>query len=372
MEWPNPNPTTSRTKKSIRVFLVDDSPVALVMLKRFLATEPDIEVVGTACDGRQALTAFASAQPDVICTDYLMPNMDGLALIEQTMEVFPRPILVISSTIEPGESHRAFPLLQAGAVDVFPKPTANAPFEKTAAELVQKIRILSGVRVIRRRAVTRTSLRDAPLAREAAVESVGNPALLSEKSKLIRLVAIGASTGGPQVLQTIFGGLPENFPCPILCVQHISVGFLDGLVEWLDSQCRLHIKIASHGETALPGTVYFPKEETHLEIDNQKRLLCSHAPHLGGHRPSITATFESVAHCYGHSAMGVLLTGMGSDGAAGLQAIQRAGGTTLAQDEASCVVFGMPKQAIALGAAQMVLSPAEIVRSLVRLTNASG
>ena len=364
------NPNESRAKRPIRVFLVDDSPLALAMLKRFIATAPEIEVVGTARDGVEALSLFERAQPDVICTDYLMPNMDGLALIQRTMEVFPRPILVISSTIDPQESHRAFPLLQAGAVDVFPKPTANAPFEQSAAELVQKIKLLSGIRVIRRRASSPANLRGDLLQNSPAAPAVLSPPLPAEKIKLPRLIAVGASTGGPQVLQTIFSELPANFPCPILCVQHISRGFLSGLVDWLDAQCRVRVKIAEHGELALPGTIYFPQEDMHLEVDNQRRLLCAQMPPVGGHRPSITTTFEAVARHYGHSALGILLTGMGSDGAAGLASMQRAGATTWAQDEASCVVFGMPKQAMALGAAQAVLAPPEIARALVRLSAA--
>lgn len=363
-----PKPTSGRAKQPIRVFLVDDSPLALVMLKRFIATSPDIEVVGTACDGREALAKFERTQPDVICTDYMMPNMDGLALIQQTMEVFPRPILVISSTIDPQESHKAFPLLEAGAVDVFPKPTANAPFEQSAAALVQKIKLLSGVRVIRRLAST-AALRGPSVAPSSALPAL-SATLPAGKTKLIRMVAVGASTGGPQVLQTIFSRLPMNFPCPILCVQHISQGFLAGLVDWLDLQCRVRVKIAAHGELALPGTVYFPQEDTHLEMDHQRRLLCAQMPPVDGHRPSVTTTFEAVARHCGHSALGILLTGMGSDGASGLESIQRAGGTTLAQDEASSVVFGMPKQAIARGAAQFVLPPDDIVRVLMRLTGA--
>ena len=363
-----------RAKRPIRVFLVDDSPIALVMLKRFIATSPEIEIVGTARDGVEALASFERAQPDVICTDYLMPNMDGLALIQRAMEEFPRPILVVSSTIDPQESHRAFPLLQAGAVDVFAKPTATAPFEQSAAELVQKIKLLSSIRVIRHYAANAT--RAVPTQVDVVPKPYAAPQLSSPnlpvmpegKTKLIRLVAVGASTGGPQVLQSIFSELPKDFPCPILCVQHISRGFLAGLVDWLDSQCRVRVKIAVHGELALPGTIYFPQEDTHLEVDKHRRLLCAQLPPVGGHRPSVTTTFESVARHYGHSSMGILLTGMGSDGAAGLDSMRRAGATTWAQDEASCVVFGMPRQAIALGAAQAVLSPTQIARGLIRLT----
>ncbi len=374
------NPLAGAAKGPIRVFLVDDSPLALVLLKRMLATSPDIEVVGTARNGREALALFERAQPQVICTDYHMPDMDGLALIQETMAVFPRPILVISSTIDPAERHKAFPLLAAGAVDVFAKPNAATPFEQAAAELVRKIKLLSGIRVITRRvpAAVNAVSSGAVVSREpfparlpAAVATVLTaPLLQPRKANLIRIVAVGASTGGPQVLQTIFSGLPANFSCPVVCVQHISQGFLTGLVDWLAAQCRVRVKIAANGEAAVPGTVYFPQENTHLEMDGQGRLIHALTPPVDGHKPSVTATFESVARHYRHSALGVLLTGMGSDGASGLESIMRAGGTTLAQDEASCVVFGMPKQAIQRGAAHFVLPPDEITRSLIRLTAA--
>ncbi len=362
-------------KGPIRVFLVDDSPLALVLLKRMLATSPDIEVVGTARNGREALAAFERTKPQVICTDYHMPDMDGLALIQETMAVFPRPILVISSTIDPAERHKAFPLLAAGAVDVSAKPDANTPFEQAAAELVQKIKLLSGVMVFTRRSPNAaagavssgTIVSRAPF---PAPAPAAPPVLQARKANLIRMVAVGASTGGPQALQTIFSGLPARFSCPIVCVQHISLGFLSGLVEWLDAQCRLRVKIAANGEVAVPGTIYFAQENTHLEFDGQGRLIYALSPPVDGHKPSVTATFESVARHYRHSALGVLLTGMGSDGASGLESIMRAGGTTLAQDKASCVVFGMPQQAILRGAAHFIQSPDEITRSLIRLTAA--
>lgn len=426
-------PFATSPDSPIRVFLVDDSPLALVVLKRMLATSPDIEVVGTARGGREALEQFERARPEVVCTDYLMPDMDGLALIEAVMERFPRPILVISSTVDPAQRQKAFPLLAAGAVDVVAKPGSNDSFEEFAAELVRKIKLVCGVAVISRRApnsaalnpavtgavadgsvavrptiaasggnaigggavVSRSTLSvssDSAVSSGAAVarptlsvstRSAGanaqgsshgagtipfNGSLLPARGGMIRIVAVGASTGGPQVLQTLFASLPANFPCPILCVQHISPGFLGGLVEWLHAGCRVRVKIAENGEQALPGTVYLPPENTHLEVTKQGQLMTSQAPPVDGHKPSVTATFEAVARAYGPAAVGILLTGMGNDGAAGLEAIARAGGTTFAQDEASCVVFGMPKQAISRGAAGFVLPPEKIVRALLRLT----
>ncbi len=419
-----------------------------------LATSPEIEVVGTARSGREALAAFEKTRPDVICTDYQMPEMDGLSLIQQTMATFPRPILVVSSIVDPRVRDQIFPLLAAGAVDVLAKSDANSCFEQAAAALVQKVKLLSGVVVISRRpqsggvpenalggaaetpissqsassapvssaseraAAAATRLSNAPQTFEAArlvsrfapsysaveptsavepagageatsaveraravasapgtsrsalprSEIIAAPAVLrAYQSGPIRLIAIGASTGGPQVLQSLLARLPV-LTCPILCVQHISTGFLQGLVDWLNEQCQMRVKIAENGEVAVPGVVYFPPEENHLEIDDRGRLIYSQAPPLGGHRPAVTVTFDAVARSYGRGALGVLLTGMGSDGAAGLEAIMRAGGATIAQNEASCVVFGMPKQAIARGAAHFVLSPDQIAEKMAHLS----
>ncbi|HEY9738610.1 MAG TPA: CheB methylesterase domain-containing protein, partial [Trichocoleus sp.] len=170
-----------------------------------------------------------------------------------------------------------------------------------------------------------------------------------------RIIAIGASTGGPNALHTLLRALPLTLPVPVLCVQHISEGFLPGLIDWLRRECRLPIVIAQAGQIPQSGTVYFAPEDRHLEIDASGRLACTPPPPVDGHCPSATVLFKSVAAFYRRSSIGVLLTGMGRDGANGLLAIAQAGGLTLAQDEATCVVFGMPKEAIALGAAQHVL-----------------
>jgi two-component system chemotaxis response regulator CheB len=169
------------------------------------------------------------------------------------------------------------------------------------------------------------------------------------------VVAIGASTGGPQALQTVLKCLPGDFPVPILCVQHIGMGFLDGLVGWLGAGCRLRVKVVEPAEEPRPGTVYFPQEGTHLVLDAAKRLITSLEAPVAQHRPSVTTTFRSVAARFGKTALAVLLTGMGADGAHGMLDVRRAGGVTIAQDETTCMVFGMPRQAIELGAAQHVL-----------------
>jgi two-component system, chemotaxis family, protein-glutamate methylesterase/glutaminase len=342
----------------IRVLLVDDSPLALMILQRMLAASPEIQVVGTAGNGREALALIPQLQPAVICTDLHMPVMDGLELTREVMLRFPRPILVLSVSVQQDDTRNIFRLLEAGAVDVCAKPRSGLLTDDGHGmqELIGKIKILSGVVVFRKH--RRASL--PPASPGQAQPAVIGPAV-------VRMVAIGASTGGPQALQTILTELPPDFPVPILCVQHISDGFLQGLVNWLAAQCRLKVKIAQPGELALPGTIYFPQERTHLEIDDNGRLMSSLAPPLEGHRPSVTFTFQSMARSYGSAAVGILLTGMGRDGAEGMRAIAQVAGITIAQDEESCTVFGMPKQAIDLGAAQYILPAHDIARALTHL-----
>jgi two-component system, chemotaxis family, protein-glutamate methylesterase/glutaminase len=330
----------------VSVLLVDDSLIALTILSRMLSTSPDIQVVGKARSGREALELIPRLQPAVICTDLHMPDMDGLQLTNEIMARFPRPILVVSAAVHPEDAQNVFRLLEAGAVDILPKPRGGlaADEQRVAQELIRKIKIISGVVALtRRRKVVPDSVQ--------LQDGRSSPPM----SPRPRIVAVGASTGGPQALQTIFAQLLADFPAPVLCVQHISEGFSAGLVGWLANHCAVSVKIAQAGEQPLPGTIYFPQEGAHLEIDKGGKLLCSSKAPIDGHRPSVTATFTSVAEYCGDGAIGILLTGMGSDGAQGMQAIFEAGGITIAQNEESSVVFGMPKQAIALGVVKYVL-----------------
>ncbi|MBW4620937.1 MAG: chemotaxis-specific protein-glutamate methyltransferase CheB [Cyanosarcina radialis HA8281-LM2] len=348
----------------IKVLLVEDSPVALAILKKLLSSSPEVTVAGTASNGKEALEAIAKLQPQVICTDLHMKEMDGLELTKQVMSKYPRPILVISASVQKENTQRIFELLQAGALDIFPKPVTGLPsdYERVKQELITKIKILSGVKVF-------TKLPPSPLVTTEQLRSELPPPIaepLFGEITNIKMVAIGASTGGPQALYKILCQLPSNFPAPIICTQHISVGFLQGLVDWLGSECKLKIKIAQIGELPSAGTIYFAPEERHLELSPQGRFISSTSDRVDGHCPSVTVMFKSAIKAYGRATAGILLTGMGRDGAAGMQAIAQAGGITIAQDEKSCVVFGMPKEAIALGAAQHVLPIQEIAPLLLK------
>lgn len=341
----------------IRVMLVDDSLVALTILKKMLNESPDVEVVGTAANGMEALEMIPRVNPNVICTDLHMPRMDGLKLTREVMQRHPLPILVVSVSVQDGDDENIFQLLEAGAIDVFPKPRGGldgAMDRGLTRELLTKVKILSGVVPIRRHR------RGVPASAISAPQAAPAPRLGGAPCP--KMLVIGASTGGPQAIMEILSELPADLPMPIICVQHISIGFLTEMVEWLNKHTPLQVCIAREGETPVAGRVYFPPEENHLLFDEHRRFLASRdgvheffmesAP---WHCPSVDVTFHSAVMAYGREAMGVLLTGMGRDGAEGMAAMARAGCITVAQDEESCVVFGMPQQAIALGAARHVL-----------------
>ena len=329
----------------IRVMLVDDSPVAIAILKRMLSKSAEIEVVGTAGNGMEALNLIPQVKPDVICTDLHMPVMDGLEFTKKVMARYSLPILLISVSSFEG-SHNAFKVLDAGAVDIFLKPGVN-DCERLTVELITKIRIISGVHVFKR-------------FRPDSASGIGGAEIKAEKKiclpqSIVRIIVMGASTGGPQALRAILTDLPSDFPLPVICIQHISQGFLQGLVDWLATQCRMKVEIAKAGAVPQSGVIYFPQEETHLKLDGAGRFVLYSELPCDGHRPSVTVTMKAIAKYYGSTAVGVILTGMGIDGSEGLLAIKNAGGITIAQDEKSSIVFGMPKQAIELDAARYVV-----------------
>ena len=388
---------------TIRVLLVEDAPVVLLVLKRMLANADGIDVIGTASNGKEALDLIPRLNPDVICTDLHMPEMDGWALTSEVMQRFPRPILVLSASVQASDTENVFRVLDAGAVDVLAKPVGGVTVDREILEreLLEKIRILSGVVVFSRHgSPVRTRSTSSPTSTPSLTplthtppnpsKTAGYPATdsqqvrssspstvspkLTMKTPTIpilqrppsRILAIGASTGGPQALSTILAALPANFPIPILCTQHISQGFLGGLVRWLNADCAVTVQIAQAGERAQNGHVYFAPETAHLTIDRSGILRCLRGDLRDGHCPSVTALFESVAQSFGQRATGVLLTGMGRDGAAGLLAMAHQGAMTIAQDESSCVVFGMPKEAIALEAAQHILPLHQIAATVMQ------
>ncbi len=343
---------------SIKLLLVDDSPLAIHSLKKIFSQTEDITVVGTATNGKEALDLIPSLKPDVICTDYYMPVMNGLELTKEIMKRQPMPILILSAFASKDED-LIFNVVNAGAIEVYPKSN-QADVEKNkvySRNLINKIKILAGVVAIKKRKV------------EPALNKKPLQTVPVERRNGIRVLAVGSSTGGPNVLETIFSKLPEKYPIPIVCAQHIGAEFLENFVKWLDTQCELNVCIAEDRGTPVPGNIYFPKKKHQLEIDSKGRF--SHHPEQKEHLncPSVNTLFLSMAKHYGESCMGVILTGIGSDGAQGMAEIAKEGGGTIAQKEGTCTVFGMPKEAMALTKIQFILSPEQIQEKLLSLGN---
>jgi two-component system chemotaxis response regulator CheB len=333
--------------RAIRVLVADDSELFRELLARVVAAEPGFEVVAVAANGNAAAALARTLKPDVITMDLNMPDVDGFSGIARIMAETPTPILVLTGNRAEAVGFRA---LSLGALDILEKPQANADLGDYGVLLRSRLRLLAGVKVIRHlRGLRERGV--APARPEARVE----------------LVAVGASLGGPRALASLLRGLPGSFPAPIAVVQHIADGFTGGLASWLASESRLPVCEARDGDALRPGRVLVAPSGRHLLVgDGVVRL--SDAPPVDTFKPSVTPLFLSAARRYGARVCGVLLTGMGRDGADGLKAIRDAGGPTLAQDEATSAVFGMPRAAIELGAVDRVLPLEEVSRVLVELT----
>ncbi len=349
---------------SIRLFLSVSSPLSLKALERLLALAPEVEVVGVARSERETLALLPGARAHLLCIDDAKPGLCAASLAREVMSAHPCPILVLGAAPD-AETRRA--VLEAGALELLARPNLlGAPDAAAiAAAFTSRLKLLSRVPVIGRRASGQVTPHRALGQVAPRLVDVASVSPLNLPSTASRIVAIGASTGGPQALLTILSALPADFPLPVVCVQHVSRGFLEGLVSWLDEACRVRVAIAQGGEKLRAGTVLFPPEDRHLEVGANGHVRLSCAPARDGHRPSASVLFESVAASFGSGATAVLLTGMGADGAGGLLSVRAAGGTTIAQDEASCVVFGMPRVAIERGAACYVWPPDEIARRLL-------
>lgn len=339
----------------MRVLIAEDSAVARELLVLLLEGDPAIEVVGAVHDGAEAVERAESLRPDVVLMDVHMPRLNGYDATRLIMARAPVPIVMVSATVDPAEMASSFEALAVGAVALVPKPAGpgHPEHEATVGRLLQTVKSMAEVPVVRRWAARRT------------------PPPAPVPSRAVRVLAIGASTGGPQVIAQLMRELPAAFDPPILIVQHIAAGFVQGLAEWLARMTTLAVKVAVSGDPIRPRTVYVAPEGAHLEVGGARTLLLVPPAESDRIVPSVDRLFRSVAKIYGSDAAGVLLTGMGRDGAAGLLELRRAGAVTIAQDEASSVVFGMPGEAVKLGAAEWVLSPDQISRAIGALAIAS-
>lgn len=341
--------------RRVRVLVVDDSAFVRRAVARMLGAAPDLELVGLAKDGQEALDLAAELRPDVITLDVRMPRLDGLAVLERLMQTQPTPVLLMSSLTRAG-AEVTLRGLELGALDFVDKGRAQGHMGLLALgeELRAKVRALAGI---------------APRA-AAVVDDLAPSAGVGPGEPRLDAVAVAASTGGPTALQTIMRGLPAGLPAAVLVVQHIPAGFTRALAERLAARGALPVTEAQAGEPVLPGRVLVAPAGRHMRVERRAgsvRVRLADEPRDSLHRPSADVLMDSVAAVYGPRALGVVLTGMGTDGAAGLRAIRAAGGRSLAESEESCVIYGMPKAAVEAGAVERLVRVEALAREIAAL-----
>jgi two-component system chemotaxis response regulator CheB len=336
-----------------RVLVVDDSAVVREVLSRELSCDPGIKVVGSAPDAYSAWGMITRVQPDVMTLDLEMPGMNGIAFLRKLLRFRPMPVVVVSS-LTPAGSDLALQALEAGAVEVVAKPRSAPAASRTLANLASIVKGAAGARVELRGNPVQSRL---PASVALAVRATQ------------RIVVMGASTGGTQALQQVLMAMPKTAP-GIAVVQHMPEGFTKSFAERLNELCAVEVKEAQDQDALQPGRVLIAPGNHHLILrrsGSRYRVEVKNGPLVSGHRPSVDLLFKSAARCAGRGAVGVLLTGMGKDGARGLLDMKKAGGSTIAQDEATCVVYGMPREAAALGAADRVTPLPRIAESILEL-----
>ncbi len=339
----------------IKILIVDDSPTVVSLFKHIIKAESDMEVIGVAENGKEAVELTARLKPDLITMDIQMPVMDGLEATRRIMSQTPTPIVVISSTVSDESLEATFHILEAGALTALAKPTdvLSPSFAESRKHIIDTLRSMAEINVIRK------YLKKAPEQTPPAV-----------KPGQFEIVAVGASVGGPMALKAILSKMPADFPVPIMVVQHMSQGFIPGFARWLAENTPLKVKIAENYDLLQQGTVYIAPDQHHLELGKVNGKLAAKVitgMPVSGFYPSITSLFKSVAEVSGPRAVGMILTGMSGDGAAGLLEIKKAKGLTLIQDKESAVVFGMAGVAQSMGAVDQVLELNSIANYLIKL-----
>jgi len=343
----------------IRILITEDSEVVATILQAIFDAEPDFEVVGRACNGHEAVRLTNELKPDLITMDIRMPVMDGFEATRMIMSTVPTPIVVISSSVDNEELRITFHALEEGALAVIEKPRGiqHPDFEKVREDLVQTIRAMAEVKLVRR---TR------PKASKEIFQTQ-----LKQQSTHHEIVALVSSTGGPQALAEIIGSLPFSYPLPIVIVQHISPGFVSGLVSWLRGHTLLEIKLAENNKPIEAGAIYLAPDDFHLRVNRVAGKLYSEldkSPPIQRFRPAGTALLESLSeHCAATTIAGIL-TGMGSDGAAGMVKLHAQGAHTFVQDQDSSIVFGMPAAAIDMQCVDNILPLSDIANHLNQLS----
>jgi len=341
----------------IKVLVIDDSAVMRSFLGRVIGSQPDMELAGVVPDPLLAIDRVRRSAPDVITLDVEMPGMNGLDFLRNLMAVRPLPVIMISSLTTSG-AETTLRALELGAVDFFPKPASFEQLDGLGIDIAEKIRAAASARVSRRRP-----------GREMQAPAIAPRTSLGRAASAGTVVGIGASTGGVEALRIVLPGLPADMP-PVLIAQHMLPGFTATFASRLDAICQITVKEAEDGEEALAGHAYVAAGGRHLELVRRGQrytLRVSDDPPVNRHRPSVETLFRSLEAHAGAQAIGVMLTGMGGDGAEAMVSLRRRGARTIAQDEASCVVFGMPRQAIAAGGVREVLPLSDIPARLEAL-----
>jgi len=339
----------------IRVLVCDDSDTARRLVVAALRSDPGIEVVGTASNGRDAVELVRLLKPDLVTMDVRMPVLDGLRATEEIMREQPTPIVIVSSSVQAPDLQITFNALRAGALEVIEKPRGSgvqAGLANWQRRLVRTVRAMAEVRVIRRHRSTTIPPETAPRPRQTV-------------RRRVQLVVIGASTGGPQVMSHILRRMPPDYGLPILCVQHMVPGFLDGFARWLAGETHLQVALATNGQELAPGRVYVAPDGAHMRVTENWQLELGRDAPRGLFRPSIDVLFESVANVAHGAALAILLSGMGSDGALGLRYLRDGGSITFIQRPETCVVPGMPMAARDAGAAQDELHPDALAEVMI-------
>lgn len=345
----------NRVRPIIRVLIVEDSPLMQQLLAHILSQDPQFQIVGRADDAESAIDAVENLQPDVITMDIQIKRANGLEVTRRIMSTVPVPIVVISSSCKADDTQLALEIMEAGALAAVPKPPSmhHPDFAKTAANIRQIVKDMAAVPVVKRRAVLTTHTK-LPVIK------------LQKPETLYNAIAIGASTGGPPAIQALLKELSPRLPVPVLLVQHIYPGFAPGLVEWLTMSTPWKIKLIDSNTRAIPGTVYLCENGYQMGL-RADGVISVTKENNGHHCPSVSHLFASVASAFGPKAIGIILSGMGNDGAQELKLMRDKGALTIAQDQGSSIVYGMPGEAAKLNAAEHILSPTATARLLNKI-----
>lgn len=359
------------SERAIKVLIAEDSQTTRILLTSILTLDPSIEIIGEAANGLEAIDMAKKLRPDVITMDIRMPQLDGFEATRQIMIDVPTPIVIVSGSIQANEVVHSMHALRIGALSVVSKPVGVEfpDFEDQARKFIDLVKAMSQVKVVRRWSksalLSLPPLQDPP---SPTQESQSPQSARLPPRTRPRVVAIGASTGGPAALARILTELPHDFALPILIVQHIAKGFTNGLAHWLNTVGGLRVKVAVHNEPLQPRTVYLAPDDEHLGVASyQRSIALTRAEAIEGFRPSINFLYESVAAAFGSGCIAVILTGMGQDGVEGLKAVRRERGRVIAQDAESSVVFGMPAAAMAAGVVDYTLSLSMIASRLTEI-----